>query len=186
MTGFTQRRHLRAREVLDHHLATEECQGLDRAVILNLGWTRIDTTVLLACEAWSPRPQETMEAPPLDADPAPDLDPIVRLLTDHIRPGEMTDFVLTGPRAAEPATNEVLGEHLGRDRVFVYPGPGALPTPAIDATPDGPTPDGPGSDHADDSVPHPFGVPAEPYRPTFKDPRRRRRRRRRWRHRRSA
>ncbi|MCP3913349.1 MAG: hypothetical protein GY713_20665 [Actinomycetia bacterium] len=171
MTDWTPHRsNSGAYAVLGEHLDDQDCSGLDRAVVMYLGWHRFDTTVFFAGEGW-----EDETVPPLDRttsefidDPVGDLDLAALKMAQHIQPGEMTDFLLTGPRASDPVVLGVFGHHLGPDRVFSYPGPGAVietePTESEEAA--GPT--------------GRFGNRLEPYNPVFSDQSQSGRRRRRW------
>ncbi len=169
MNDWTPHLNSQAHTVLGEHLDAQDCSGLDRAVVMYLGWHRFDTTVFFAGGGW-----EGQTLPPLDQstsehidDPVADLEPTALKMAQHIQPGQMTDFLLTGPRASDPTVLSVFGHHLGPDRVFSYPGPGVIVTDPIE------------SEEANQTGR--FGNHLEPYNPTFSDPSQSVRRRRRWR-----
>ncbi|MCP5027628.1 MAG: hypothetical protein GY929_15235 [Actinomycetia bacterium] len=194
MTIWSQRRHLRARAAFDEHRALEDCRGLDRAIVINLGWERFDVTAFLAAEGWQARPAPAIDPPTskLGDDPTSALIPAARSVADHIRPGQMTDFLLAGPRSGDLAIRQMFADHLGHERVFAYPDRDTQPAAQADSgqgRPDDPAPSETVLEKALSSRGKPlsvgppagsFGIHTQPYAPRFKDPGGHRRRRR-WR-----
>ena len=109
------------RAALDQHLTQEDCDGLDRAVVIELGETCARTTAFVPdAGGWSPDESPVGHSLRRSrADRCADLSAVAADARQHIRPAVMTDFVLTGTEARNRPTLELFRDRLGRDRVFV-------------------------------------------------------------------
>ncbi len=113
------------RAELDRHLQRDDCEGLDRAVIIELGETTARTTVFESeDEQWTtvgPPAEARLRGRP-DVDYRADLARVAADASVHISPGMMTDFVLSGSGAHEPRVVALFRDRLGTHRVFTAPG----------------------------------------------------------------
>ncbi len=113
------------RDELDRHLQRDDCDGLDRAVIMELGETTAHTTVFESeDEQWTTvvPPSETRLRGRPDVDHRADLARVAADARVHIGAGLMTDFVLSGSGAHDPRVVALFRDQLGAHRIFTPSG----------------------------------------------------------------
>ncbi len=109
------------RAVLERHLDHEDCDGLDRTVVIELGEVTARTTVFEAeGDDWvsvgAPVEHKLRSRP--DVDHRADLAIVADQARAHIEVGIMTDYLLTGHDAGNGRVDSLFRERLGADRVF--------------------------------------------------------------------